>query len=468
MNENKRLLKNTGLIAVGSLGAKVMSFLLLPLYTSILSTEEYGTYDFIVAVCAFLIPVVTLSMNEAMFRFIIDGEEDDDNFRIVVSHSFVIQICGIIVLGIILFFISCIYNPTNCCYIWIYVGANSLYAFSTYMLRGMGKTKTYTVISLTKTTLQLLVNVLTIAVFHWGLHGLLFSLCISEVVAFLFVFCPNMLWKHISIRHLSLKKAKVMLSYSLPLIPNTLCAQIINLSDRVVISAFMGATANGIYSISYKFPNVIETIYHYFFLAWSESASRVVQNGKESAAQYYQKLHDTLDNLVFSMVLCLIAGMAILFRIFIKGDYVSGFSYVPILTFAMYFNCLGKFYSGIYTALKKTKVLATSTVIGAILNISINVALISSIGLYAAALSTLVAELVVVILRRYFLLSDIHIHINRQNYILKIIMACFVMVMYSYDMWWKVITSVIVVIVYSIISNRSIVRKVMTSLAKKK
>ena len=81
MNEKKRLLKNTGLIAIGNFGAKMISFLLLPLYTSILTTEEYGTYDFIVAVSTFLLPVVTVSMHEAMFRFIIDTGNKVKNLK---------------------------------------------------------------------------------------------------------------------------------------------------------------------------------------------------------------------------------------------------------------------------------------------------------------------------------------------------------------------------------------------------
>ena len=50
MTENVRLLKNTVIIMLGNFGTKLISFLLLPLYTSILSTEEYGTYDFILAI----------------------------------------------------------------------------------------------------------------------------------------------------------------------------------------------------------------------------------------------------------------------------------------------------------------------------------------------------------------------------------------------------------------------------------
>lgn len=468
MSENKRLIKNTGLIAIGSFGAKAMSFLLLPLYTSILTTEEYGTYDFIVAICAFLFPIVTLSMNEAMFRFIIASDGDKSKFKIAVSQAFFLEVVGIIVLGIVAIGTSFFYNPTNCMYIWLYVSANALYAFSTYLLRGMGKTKIYTLVSLLKTFLQLSVNVVTIAVLYWGLKGLLLSLCFSEIVAFAVVFFPNKLWKYISIKNVSKNSTKEMLDYSLPLVPNTLCSQIINLSDRVVISSFLGTAANGIYAISYKFPNMLETMYHYFYLAWSESASRVVEKSKEEAEKYYQRLYNSLDCMIYSIVLCMVSGMPILYRIFVKGHgYVDGFDYVTILTFAMYFNCIAKYYSGIYTALKKTKLLATSTVIGAVINVAINVSFIKYVGLWAAALSTLIAECVVVFIRRYKLKRHIHIKLSVKSTIGKIVMAGVVFLLYDYSNWYKIVASIVISCTYAIIVNRDVIKKIMLILNSK-
>lgn len=468
MNENKTLLKNTGLIAIGNLGAKVLTFLLLPLYTSVLSTEEYGTFDFVVAVSAFLIPVVTLSMNEAMFRFIIEGGTEEEYFRKAVSHSLFLQLVGMVLLGVAAAGVALLYNPEICLYIWAYVCFSALYTFATYMLRGMGKTKAYTVVSLTKTTLQLLLNVLVVAVLRWGFRGMVFSLCVSEAAAFAFVFVSNKLWRHISMRCLSKERAKKMLRYSLPLVPNTLCGQIINLSDRIIISGFLGAGANGIYSVSCKFPNIIETVYHYFYLAWSESASRVIEKGREYAKKYYQDLHDTLDNLVFSVVLCMISAMPVLFRIFVKGDYLAGFDYIPLLTLSMYFGSMGRFYSGIYTALKKTGTLATSTMIGAAVSICLNILLISWLGLYAAAVSNLLAQTVVLLIRKIRLRQDVQIRICWKSIAVKVLMAVLVLLLYSYDNWLKTGISLACVMIYAVVANRAILRTIVKKLTKKK
>ena len=456
MGEKARLLKNTGLIAIGNFGAKMISFLLLPLYTSILSTEEYGTYDFIVAVCAFLFPIVTVSMHEALFRFIIDSGHEGKEFKKIVSNSFFTILFGIFILGCILLGLHLFTDINNLLYIWVYTTAGCLYSFSNCLLRGMGKIKDYAIVSSAKNLLQLVLNVVVIAVLRWGLNGLLFSLCLSETFAFIVVAYMARLWKFIRFRYLSKKQLKSMLHYAFPLIPNSLCAQVINLSDRLIISGFMGPSANGIYSISYKFPNIIETVYHYFYTAWSESASRVIARGKEEAEKYYQSLYVIIDNLIFSVVLFLTACMPILFRIFIRGDYIQGFTYIPILMFAMYFNCLAMFYSGLFTAVKQTRIMATSTLIAAIVNVVVNIGLIKWIGLYAAAGSTLVADIVIVLIRHNYIKREFTLNLDIKKIVIEIILTFIVIALYSYDNWIKIGISIFIAGVYALIINRSV------------
>ena len=75
MNQKKELIKNTIIISIGKFSTQLVSFLLLPLYTSLLTTAEYGQYDFLNTISIFLIPCVTLLMEEGMFRFLIDAKE---------------------------------------------------------------------------------------------------------------------------------------------------------------------------------------------------------------------------------------------------------------------------------------------------------------------------------------------------------------------------------------------------------
>ena len=79
----KELMKNTFIIAIGKFSTQVISYFLLPLYTSILTTSEYGIYDFLVTACIFLVPFITLLMEESMFRFLIDEETKTGKMKVM-------------------------------------------------------------------------------------------------------------------------------------------------------------------------------------------------------------------------------------------------------------------------------------------------------------------------------------------------------------------------------------------------
>ncbi len=457
MNEKKRLLENTGLIALGNFGAKAVSFLLLPLYTSILTTEEYGIYDYIVALSAFLFPIVTMCMQEAMFRFIIDTGSLGENFKRVVTNCFIVILFNIVILSIIMTIIYFIFEFEYTFYLLLFIIANVLYSFGNNLLRGQGKIKQYAVITSGKNILTVLVNVLMIVVFRMGVVGLFVSLILSEILAFIIVFICSQLWKNIRFRAVELKLIKEMLYYSLPLIPNSLSASIINISDRIVINHCLGPDLNGIYSISYKFPNIVETVYHYFYTAWAESASRVFAKGKEDATEYYRSLHKTINNFIYSVVLLMISFMPVLYRIFVKGDYIEGFLYVPVLLLAMYLDSMGKFYSGIYTALKKTKVMAISTIVAAIINIIFNVSLIHWWGLYAAAIGSLIANLSLVCVRHLYIKKDYNIFWSAKDIVIKTSIFLIIYILYDYYDWKQTVISIIISSIYLFISNYEVI-----------
>ena len=72
MSGIKFLLKNIGLLTISQFSSKILSFLLVPLYTSVLSTEEYGIYGIYSTTISLLVPILTLNLSEAALRFSLD------------------------------------------------------------------------------------------------------------------------------------------------------------------------------------------------------------------------------------------------------------------------------------------------------------------------------------------------------------------------------------------------------------
>jgi O-antigen/teichoic acid export membrane protein len=398
-----------------------------------------------------------------MFRFIIEKSGNQNEFKKIVSNSLIVIIAGILLLTLTVIIVNIIHPFSYWLYFIVYLSANILYTFTGNLLRGLGKMKEYAIISSGRNVLQVILNVIAIAVLKLGFTGLIISMCVTELLAFVIIFFDCKLWKHITLKQLSFRMIKSMLIYSFPLIPNAIGAQIINVSDRFIISAMLGSSQNGIYSISYKFPNIIETVYHYFYTAWSESAARSIDHDKENAETYYRDLHKTIENVIFAVILMLTAGMPILFRIFIRGDYVEGFTYVPILMFAMYFDSMGKFFSGIFTAYKKTNIMAVSTMIAAVLNVVINIILIKELGLYAAAISTLISEIVLYLIRVISLRKTIKFNYSFAHIAFEIVAVIAIVMLYDYNNWAKIIISILIALTVSAITNRQLIKTIFTT-----
>ena len=93
-NRNKYLMKNTVIFAIGNLGSRIINFFLVPLYTNLLSTEEYGVVDYIYTIGMLGVPIITLNISEAIMRFCLD--KDADKYKIMSIGLMILTIATLI------------------------------------------------------------------------------------------------------------------------------------------------------------------------------------------------------------------------------------------------------------------------------------------------------------------------------------------------------------------------------------
>ena len=91
MNRNVELVKNTLILSIGTFVPKLMTLITLPILTACLNTTEYGNYDLILSLASLLIPVLTLQIQQAVFRHLISSKKfRDQKIYITVSLLFVV------------------------------------------------------------------------------------------------------------------------------------------------------------------------------------------------------------------------------------------------------------------------------------------------------------------------------------------------------------------------------------------
>lgn len=457
MNEGKRLIKNTGIIAIGSLSTKLISFLLLPLYTACLSAEEFGTVDYIVSISTFCVPFVSFLMDEAIFRFLIDCRTDSDR-KVAASSSLFLVLLGEILFILVSVPILIAIQYKYAVYLILYVVSAVLTQMTSSLIRGMGKTSTFVVLSFMVSAITLVLNVVLIAFLHVGLKGMLISSIVAHTVVPIIFICRYQLWNLISFKGIQKQQIFSMIKYSVPLIPNKISWSIINLSDRIMIMNMIGSNASGLYAAAYKFPNLVDTVYGFFYQSWKESSARALHH--EDIQKFYNSTYKYLKNVMYAFVVGLTAFMPLVFNILINKSYNDAIVYVPPLVLATYFSNISGFYGGIFTAYKDTKVMGTTTILAAIINIVINIFLIRIIGLYAATISTLVANFVVYMYRKFRVKQYVKLEEQTPKSILAIIVMVVIWLLF-YSMKTELhIIGYAIAMIYAVAVNRELLLQI--------
>ena len=464
MNEKKRLIKNTGMIAIGNISTKLVSFFLLPLYTALLSTSEYGTFDYILSIATFCVPFVSVLMDESIFRFLIDCKKQEEKEK-VISTALVIVLIGMVCFTLVGIPVMQGLHYHYTYYATIYILLNVMSGMISAILRGIGRTDQYALFNFLLGSIQVALNVVFIAAFRMGVGGMLMASILTQFfVSTIFIFRIS-LWRYFDFRIVNSQMAKDMIVYSLPLIPNQVSWSIINLSDRIVLMNWVGSEATGLYAVSYKFPNLMDTVYGFFYQSWKESSARVM--GDDSQNDFYNAVYEYLKNFMYALVLGMSAFMPLIFRIMINKNYYEALFYVPILLLATYFANISGFYGGIFTAYKDTKIMGTTTLTAAILNLTINLLMIHKFGIYAAAISTLVANFLIYLYRRWKVSKYIELNEDRRETVIAIASTIVIFALFYSKNLICIGLSCFISILYAVIMNRTLIMKLWNRLKSK-
>lgn len=465
MSRQRELLKNTFILGIGYAVPALVSFLILPLYTAFLTKTEYGTYDLITILLSLMMPTITLQVKASVFRFLIESRSNEAERKQYISTSYLFTaVVSVLSLLLFCFVLSGVHAATKLL-ICIYIFQEVLVDLSKQVARGLGVLNKYVFSITINSVLLLFFSYVLLFGMRKGLNGVLIALNMALIVTNIYIFVTLELKKYISLHNFSRVRLKKMLAYSAPMVPNSISLWIVHLSDRLVVTFFMGLEVNAVYSVANKIPSLLSQIVGVFNLSWQENASLAV-NDKDSARYYSEISQRTIDFLLGSAAV-LIAFIPFLFKILVKGTYEDAYNQMPILICGVFFASLSSCYGSIYIALKKTKFIGVTSLIGAVLNLVINALFINKIGLYAASLSTVISYCIIYFCRVIQLKKYIPISLNWRRICPSFIILLFVCMLYY---WKNSYGNVIILIISSglfLLLNKELCRSLVTTIIKK-
>lgn len=386
MNKYKKLLNNTLYFFIGNMGSKLLIFFLVPYYTYVLSTAEYGTADLITTTASLIIPVVTLSITEAVFRFSMDEKAD---YKALFSNGLLIVCIG----GVISFVATKTLEDKNIGGVWnlcwILIVAESLYNLAAQFIRGIGKTRLYAIGGFIQTLILVVLNIAFLLKFKLGILGYILAMVISYACVFLVYVIAGKIYMYVGRWNWPL--CRKMLRYSLPMIPNGLSWWAMSYADKYVILIFLGAAANGVYLVAQKIPTILTMFTTIFHQAWQISA--VEEGSNKGKSDFSMSVYDNLQAVMFICTSFIIAVVKPLYAVWVSNDYFEAWETTPMLLLATVFSCLSQFLTVNYMVDKKTIGSLKVTLVGCAVNVTLNILLIPHFGIIAAATATFVGYL---------------------------------------------------------------------------
>lgn len=399
----KEKLFSKGIIyVIGSILTQLINFLLVPIYTNKLSLEEVGSFNMITTIQSLLAILITLSIYSGMSRFFNEVKDKERLKNTAITFALIwasIVIFFVIIIGdnIINLLIKDTFNSKYLKIIIITVMIEPIInIYSAYYLMKF-KAIRCVVINVGSALIKCFISMVLVLFYNKGIMGLLCGQLIGTIICAITILFFNMRSIKIVIDFDYLKK---MLRYSVGLIPGLISTWILTLIDRFFLNNMCGLDTVAVYSISYKVGMLVNPFFiipfanifnAYKFKVYKEEEGRLKLNNMLKYFSYIGWLVIFVIAIFSKEVIIIISNK----------NYLSGVYLIPLISISYFIWGLSNFYSfGLHI---KNKMLINSSIvaISAIINVCLNIILISKFSMYGATLATIISYIVANILYYY-------------------------------------------------------------------
>ena len=447
LNPYKNLISNTVLFGISTFGARFLTFLLTPFYTRVLSGTEYGITDLLIQTGNLIIPIASVGIANGVIRY---GLERSTNKNSVFTIGLLTTIAGFILLLLVSPVLDKI--PFLSGYVWLillYVLAANIHSVCNQFARSMGHIRLFALDGVLRTVLTILFNILLLAVFPMGVTGYVLANVLADSFTTAFVFVRAKQWHYFHLASFSRQEAGRMLRYSVPLVPSTLCSWIINISDRYLIALLIGNAATGIYAVANKVPTILLTVANTFTSAWQISA--LAEQPKKEKERFFSNVYATYSAIAFVTASGVTLTAQLSTRLLAAPEYYDAWRYVPILTLATTFACLGSFLSSIYMVEQRSTATLATTMIDAVCNLVGNFFLIQVWGTMGAAVSTLLSYILIFVVRAIHTQTMLRVQCNLFKLLISVLILSIQCILVEKDfLLWPVFSSICLLLICAI------------------
>lgn len=400
-SRSSKFLKDIGIYAIGNLGSKIITFLMLPLYTHYVAPADYGYYNICLTVVLLLLPFTTLQLRDGAFRFLLDTESDEKR-RTIVTGTYKTLISNLLLWIGAAIIISLVSNIAFFWYTVAFLVSFSLQEVVSQVIRGLGNNKAYVTVGILASLGIGIFSVIFVVWFKMGIKGIFLANIIARVLCLVIVELKVKSFVRFFKPYLKVGQvAKDLLRFSLPLLPGSLCYWLTTSSDQWIIKLYLGDEMTGIYATAVRFTSILQIAVYIFYQAWQETA--ILQFNSKDRDAFFSKMLNTY--------ICLLGLLGVTYNFMLKLnygwlvgiDFQSSWLYLYPLGISALLYAISAFLEMGYQCAKDTKRLMPAIILCAIINVVLNLVTIKFLPdeykMFGAAFTAIVTYLVLVVYR---------------------------------------------------------------------
>lgn len=395
-----------------------IAFLLLPLYTGILSPEQYGITNMITSVCAVYILIFSLAMDDTVARLYFQYRQDKGKLKEVLGTLIIISVLVSVAGGVLLFGLNSLFLRPFLIKMPLYpniilglvpVVCTSVYNILQKILIIEEKAFHYSINTMIFFIINTVLTILFIVNMKMGATGLLLASAITYLL--FFVYSIVYLLPKISIVF-NIEVAKDGLKYGLVLLPNRIASWGLTYINKIVLGNFISAAMVGIYNISLTFSGIVSIFANCFSFALQPWIYKQLENGEKGKDNII-----SLTN-VISIIFCF-GGLGIslfskeVIMFVINKRYFGSIYIIPILVLGEVLSAYSTLFVYVLFYYKNmTKYVTISTIVGCALNVGLSFILIPYFGIAGSAIAVIVGEFAIGIIKTVYSIKALKISIN--------------------------------------------------------
>jgi O-antigen/teichoic acid export membrane protein len=386
----------------GNFILRAVHFLLLPLYSQVISTEEFGSYALITAFYTVAVIVYQGGLQQGLSKYYLetdDGKHKKEIFSSILNTtlivSVVLSVIGILFAGnISQLMLSTVKYDNIIVIVFVSLFAENFSYYLLYLLKTKEQAKQVVIVTSIASLINFLLNVVLVYGYEFGISGIFIAQLVSNLI--LVILLLPLIKKDYQF-YLDKILIKKIFLFSFPIFISGIFSIFVEVADRYLINIFLTKDDVGIYTFSYKIAIAMNLFMMAFRTAWIPRALNLFREG--NYAKEYGRIFSRLAAIIIFVFLMIVLLINDIFNFqigdefIIKQSYAAGMSIIPFVLLGYGLYGIAGFYS-IYPYVKnKSYHFFVSDFIGFIFNILLNIILIPIYGIVGAAIATMVSFL---------------------------------------------------------------------------